>query len=444
MGLTDRLQHAWNALTADEKPVTDVFQGVSSYQRPDRNTYRRTNERSIVNGIITRIAIDAASISVMHVRTDEDGRYEDTIDSPLNYCLTMEANRDQTARAFMQDVVASLCDEGCIAIVPILANRDPSDGTFEPENLRVAKILQWWPDRIQVRVYNEFTGQKDDIIMFKSACAIIENPLYSVMNEPNSTLQRLKRKLTLLDKIDEDNGAGKLDLIIQLPYIVKTPQRKAQAEQRRKDIEMQLAGSKYGIAYTDGTERITQLNRAVENTLPAQIKDLKSELFSELGMTEEVYNGTADDATMLNYHTRTIEPILSAVVDAMKVKFLSKTARTQKQTIMFFRNPFKLVPVSQLADIADKMTRNEIMSPNEIRAVIGYKPDKNPESDELRNRNLNKSNEQMKSSGSQSPEADGGDSIDELRNKESAIQKMIADMESKSKRDQTGRSRTKS
>lgn len=431
MGFMDRFQHAWNVLRdQDEKPVIDVFQGVSSTYRPDRTIYRKSNERSIVSSIITRIAIDAAAISVQHVRCDENGRYEETIDSTLNECLTMRANRDQTGRAFMQDVVASLCDEGCVAIVPIITDRDPKKGAYEVENLRVGKILQWWPDKIQVEIYNEWTGQKQNLIVDKEACAIVENPLYAVMNEPNSTLQRLIRKLNLLDKIDEQNGAGKLDIVIQLPYIVKTPQRKAQAEQRRKDIEMQLAGSKYGIAYTDGTERITQLNRAVENTLPAQIKDLKSDLFNQLGMTEEVFNGTADDATMLNYHNRTIEPILSAVVDAMKIKFLTKTARTQGQSIMFFRDPFRLVPVSQLADIADKMTRNEIMSPNEVRAVIGYKPDKNPESDELRNRNLNKSNEQQ-NEGSSPSVASRDESLDELRSKEDAIKKRIAELESR-------------
>lgn len=402
MGVKDWLEHSFNVLKRQEdKPEvmpSQVFQGISTSYRPDRPTYRLTNERSVVTAVYNRIAIDAAAIAIQHVRVNENGRFEESMSSTLQDCFSLEANLDQTGRAFIQDLVYSLCDEGCIAVVPVVANRDPDTGAaFEVESLRVGKILQWYPDRVQIRVYNEWTGQKQDIIMQKRGCAIIENPLYAVMNEPNSTAQRLMRKIRLLDRIDEENGANKLDLIIQLPYVIKTPQRKAQAEERRKDIEMQLAGSKYGIAYTDGTERITQLNRAVENTLPAQIESLRADLYNQLGMTDEVFKGTADDATMLNYHSRTIEPILSAIVDEFKRKFLSKTARTQGQSIMFFRDPFKLVPVGQLAEIADKMTRNEILSPNEIRAIIGYKPDENPESDELRNRNLNQNKEESQS-----------------------------------------------
>lgn len=399
MGFTGFLQHGYNLLMnrARRDPVTPVFQfeGVSAASRPDRMTFRPGYDRTTVTAVYNRIAIDCAALAIQHVMLDEDGRYESTVDDSLNTCLTLEANRDQTGRAFIQDVIQSLCDEGCIAVVPVQADTDPEEGAFHVEKLRVGKILQWFPKHVQVSVYNEDIGIKQEIIVPKEITAIIENPLYAVMNEPNSTARRLMQKMQLLDRIDESNGANRLDLIVQLPYIARTPQRKAQAEQRMKDIEMQLAGSKYGIAYTDGTERITQLNRAVENTLPEQIQNLRTDLYNQLGMTDEVFKGTADDATMLNYYARTTEPLLSAVVDEFKRKFLTKTARSQKHSIMFFRDPFRLVPATQIAEIADKMTRNEILSPNEIRAIIGYKPSKDPASDELRNRNLNQDKTQV-------------------------------------------------
>lgn len=390
MGLKDWLEHSWNALTAqDKRPyISEVLNSPSSGYRPDRIRPSYGVDRTIINAIYTRISIDAAAVSLKHVRVDENEQYVETIKSGLDNCLEVEANIDQTGRAFIQDLVYSLCDEGVVAVIPTETDVDPESGAFQILQMRVGKIIQWFPEHIQVEIYNDKTGQKSQYYFAKRACCIIENPLYMVMNAPNSTARRLGRKLALLDKMNEDSGSGKLDIIIQLPYIIKTPQRKAQAELRRKDIEMQLAGSKYGIAYTDGTERITQLNRPAENNLLAQIEYDRNELFSQLGMVEDIFKGTADESVMLNYHNRTIEPILSAITDEMRRKFISKTGRTQGQTIRFFRDPFRLVPVEQLSEIADKMTRNEIMSPNEIRAIIGYKPSKDSKSDELRNRNI--------------------------------------------------------
>jgi HK97 family phage portal protein len=344
------------------------------------------------------VALDVAAIDIFHVRLDENERYLEKINSGLNNCLTLEANTDQTARSFIQDIVMSMMDEGCVTIVPVDTSLNPTvTGSYDILSMRTGKILDWYPQHIKVRLYNEKSGQKEDVILPKSMVAIIENPLYAVINEPNSTMQRLIRKLNLLDAVDEQSSSGKLDLIIQLPYIIKTEARRQQAEKRRKDIESQLSGSKYGIAYTDGTEHITQLNRSVENNLLSQIEYLTSMLYSQLGITQSVLDGTADDKTMLNYYNRTIEPIISAIVDEMKRKFLTKTARSQNQSIKFFRDPFKLVPVTELAEITDKMTRNEVMTSNEIRQVIGMKPSEDPKADELRNKNLSQSNAEIES-----------------------------------------------
>ena len=387
MGLKNRLQHAWNAF-ANKDPTYSSGYGGYLY-RPDRPRFSRGNERSIVTAVLNKISMDCAAINVEHVRLDDNNRFVEVLNTGLNKCLTLEANLDQTGRAFIQDAVMSLMDEGCIVIVPVETTLKPNiSGGFDITNMRVGKVLEWYPDRVGIRVYNEKTGQKQDIIMPKNAVSIVENPLYAVMNEPNSTMQRLIRKLNILDAIDEQSGSGKLDLIIQLPYLVRSQQRKQQAEERRKAIEDQLSNSKYGVAYTDGTEHVTQLNRSVENNLMSQIEYLTSMLYSQLGITQSVMDGTADDKTMLNYYNRTIEPILSAIVDEMKRKFLTKTARSQKQSIVFFRDPFRLVPVADLAEIADKMTRNEIMSSNEIRQIVGMKPSDDPKADELRNKNL--------------------------------------------------------
>ena len=386
----DRIRHAWNAFINNRDP-TNRYQdtGMSYSYRPDRPRLTKGNERSIVTSVYNRIALDAAAIAIKHVRLDENDRYISTIESGLNNCLSLEANIDQPGRAFIQDVVMSMMDEGCVAIVPVDTTDDPTmTNSYDIQSMRTGKILEWKPKHVKVRVYNDRTGQKEDILLPKSAVAIVENPLYAVMNEHNSTMQRLIRKLNLLDSIDEQSGSGKLDLIIQLPYIIKTEARRQQADQRRKDIEMQLAGSKYGIAYTDGTERITQLNRPVENNLMKQIEYLTSMLYSQLGITQSILDGTADDKTMLNYFNRTIEPIISAIVDEMKRKFLTKTARSQKQSITFFRDPFKLVPVNEFATMADSLTRNEIMTSNEIRQKIGMAPSTDPHADELRNKNL--------------------------------------------------------
>lgn len=388
MSFGSRLKHAWNAFTGNiQMNYRDL--GMSYSYRADRPRMSRGNERSIVTSVYNRIALDVAALNVQHVRLDENGRFLSVIDDGLNNCLTLEANVDQTARSFIQDVVISMFDEGSVAIVPVDTTTDPNvSGSYDIQSLRVGQILDWYPQYIRARVYNEQTGRKEDIVVPKSAVAIIENPLYAVINEPNSTMQRLIRKLNLLDVIDEQSGSGKLDLIIQLPYVIKTEVRRQQAENRRKDIESQLSGSKYGIAYTDGTEHITQLNRSVNNNLMSQIEYLTSMLYSQLGITQSILDGTADEKTMLNYNNRTIEPIISAIVDEMKRKFLTKTARSQRQSISFFRDPFKLVPVNEIAEIADKFTRNEIMTSNEIRQVVGMKPSDDPRADELRNKNL--------------------------------------------------------
>jgi len=390
MTIRARLMHAWDAFRSPYVALYNQAIGAGSYSRPDRSRMQRGNERSIVSSIYNRIAIDVASIPIRHVRIDENKTYEEDIESSLNDCLTTSANIDQTGRAFLQDVVMSLLDEGVVAIVPVETSLDPSvSGSYEIHQLRTGKILQWFPEHVQVNVYNQKTGLREDLILPKKNVAIIENPLYAVMNEPNSTLQRLIRKLNLLDTIDEQSGSGKLDIIIQLPYVIKTVARRMQAELRRKDIEDQLSGSKYGIAYTDGTERITQLNRPAENNLMGQIQYLTSMLYGQLGITDQIIDGTADEQTMLNYMMRTIEPMLSAITDEIKRKFLTKTARTQRQSIMFFANFFRLVPATEIANIADRLTRNEIASPNEVRGIIGWRPSKDPKADELRNRNLN-------------------------------------------------------
>ena len=395
----ERLSHAWNAFTSRDPTsyyATQFDIGTGYGNRPDRRKLTRGNERSIVNAVYNRIAIDAASVRIVHAYLGEDGQYIRDTDSGLNYCLTQEANIDQTARAFIQDIIMSMMDEGCVAVVPTDTTIDPKiSASFDIKTLRTAKIISWYPKHIKVRIYNENVGRYEEIIVPKATTAIIENPLYSVMNEPNSTLNRLIHKLNLLDAVDEQSSSGKLDLIIQLPYIVKTETKRAQAEQRRKDIEMQLSGSKYGIAYTDGTEKITQLNRAVENNLLKQVEYLTSMLYSQLGITEEILKGSADEQAMLNYNNRTIEPILSAVKDEFQRKFISKTARTQGQAIMFFRDPFKLVPVNDMAEIVDKFTRNEILTSNEVRGLLGFRPAEDPRADELRNKNLNSPEDQM-------------------------------------------------
>lgn len=390
MSFGSRLRHAWNAFT--NKDPTNEYLGTGgtvSFYRPDRPRFTRGNERSIVTSVYNRIAMDVAAITINHVRLDENDRFVSIIDSSLNKCLTLDANIDQTGRAFIQDAVMSMLDEGCVALVPVDTTVNPKmSGSYEIESIRTGKVVEWHPKHVRVRVYNDRTGQKEEILLPKSMVAIIENPLYAVMNEPNSTLQRLIRKLNLLDVVDEQSSSGKLDLIIQLPYIIKTESRRQQAEERRRKIEEQLSGSKYGIAYADGTERITQLNRPIENNLLKQVEYLTELLYSQLGISQEVMNGTADEKTMLNYNNRTVEPIVSAIVDEMKRKFLTKTARSQKQSIMFFRDPFKLVPVENVAEIADKFTRNEIMTSNEFRQVIGMKPSDDPKADELRNANI--------------------------------------------------------
>ena len=398
MKFTDRIKHSWNAFLNRDPTYNYRDLGGPSYgYRPDRMRFTRGNERSIVTSVYNRIALDAASIDIMHVQLDKDGRFESIRESALNECLTKNANIDQTGRAFIQDVVMSMLDEGCVAIVPVDTTINPNiSNSYEINTLRTAKIVEWYPAHVKVNLYNDRTGRKEDLILPKKTVAIIENPLYAVINEPNSTMQRLIRKLNLLDVIDEQSGSGKLDLIIQLPYVIKTDARRQQAEQRRKDIEMQLSGSKYGIAYTDGTERITQLNRSVDNNLMKQIEYLTSMLYSQLGITQAILDGSADDKTMLNYYNRTIEPIVSAIVDEIQRKFLTKTAITQKQAILYFRDPFRLVPVNEIAEIADKFTRNEIMTSNEIRQIVGMKPSKDPNADELRNKNLSQSNEMIK------------------------------------------------
>ena len=397
MGIRDRLQHAWNAFVYNDNNYVDPqnLGGLSTF-KPDRVHFSRGVERSIVTSVYNRLALDVSSIAIKHVRLDENGRFKEEVDSGLQNCLNVEANIDQTGRAFLQDVVMSMLDEGCVAIVPVDTTIDPAkSGSYEINTMRTGKILEWYPAHVRVRVYNDKKGIHEELVLPKSTVAIIENPLYAVINEPNSTMQRLIRKLNLLDVVDEQTSSGKLDLIIQLPYVIKTDARRKQAEERRKDIEMQLSGSKYGIAYTDGTERITQLNRPAENNLMKQVEYLTSMLYSQLGLTQSIMDGSADDKTMLNYYNRTVEPILAAITDEIKRKFLTKTARSQRQTIMYFRDPFKLTPVLDLAEIADKFTRNEIMTSNEIRQIVGMKPADDPSADELRNKNLNQSKEEV-------------------------------------------------
>lgn len=393
--LGSRLRHAWNAFRNRDPTPNYGDAGMTYYRRPDRIHLTRGNERSIVTSVFNRIALDVSAIGIKHCRIDENGRYLYDIKSGLNNCLNLSANTDQTGRAFIQDAVMSMLDEGCVGLLPIETDLNPKvTQSYDIFSMRTCKIIEWRPAHVKVRVYNEETGKKEEIVVPKKMIAIVENPLYAVINEPNSTMQRLMRKLSLLDVTDEQTASGKLDLIIQLPYVIKTEARRQQAENRRKDIEMQLSGSKYGIAYTDGTERITQLNRSLENNLMKQVEYLTSLLYSQLGITQTVLDGTADEQTMLNYYSRTIEPIISAIADEMKRKFLSKTARSQLQTIAFFRDPFKLVPVNNIAEIADKFTRNEILTSNEIRQIIGMKPSDDPKADELRNSNISQSKEE--------------------------------------------------
>lgn len=397
--IASRLKHAWNAFVNNRSPTVGGYYrdyGSGYSIRPDRPRFTRGNERTTVSSVYNRIAMDCAAIDIQHCKIDANGRFVESINSKLNNCLTLEANIDQTSRAFMHDAVLSMLDEGVVAIVPVDTTVDPSvTNSYDILSMRTGKILDWYPSHVRVEVYNDRTGTKEKIILPKSTVAIVENPLYAIINEPNSTMQRLVRKLALLDSIDEQSGSGKLDLIIQLPYVVKTDTRRKQAEERRKDIEMQLAGSKYGIAYTDGTERITQLNRPVENNLMKQVEYLMNLLFSQLGVTQGILDGTADEKTMLNYYSRIIEPIISAIVDEMKRKFLTKTARTQLQSIEFFRDPFKLVPVNDIAEIADKFTRNEILTSNEIRQIIGMRPSDDPKADKLVNSNISQPAEEM-------------------------------------------------
>lgn len=394
--IRSRLKNAWSVFMNKDPSRAYRDTGIGYSFRPDRPRFTRGNERSIVTSVYNRIALDVSAVGIRHVRLDENDRYVEDIDDGLNNCLTLEANIDQTARAFIQDVVMSMFDEGCVAIVPVDTTIDPEQSSsYDILTMRTGKILEWKPRHVKVRLYNDQTGQKEDVLLSKDTVAIVENPLFAVINEPNSTMQRLIRKLNLLDAVDEQSSSGKLDLIIQLPYVIKTEARRQQAENRRKQIEEQLAGSKYGIAYTDGTEHITQLNRSVENNLMKQIEYLTNLLYSQLGITTTILDGSADEKTMLNYNNRTIEPIVSAIVDEMKRKFLTKTARSQKQSIMFFRDPFRLVPVNDLAEIADKFTRNEILSSNEVRQIIGMRPSKDPRADQLRNANISQSSEEV-------------------------------------------------
>ena len=413
MGFLNRLQHGWNAFMNRDPTAYYTNAGGNYYTyRPDRIRLTRGNERSIVTSVYNRIGLDVASIDIKHCRLDKNGRFIEVIDSSLNNCLNLEANIDQTGRAFKQDIVMSMLDEGCVAIVPIDTTINPSvSGSYDINSMRTGKILEWYPAHVKVKVYNDQTGNYEELILPKSTVGIVENPLYAVMNEPNSTLQRLIRKLNLLDAIDEQSGSGKLDLIIQLPYTIRSDARRQQAEKRRKEIESQLSDSKYGIAYADGTERITQLNRSVENNLMSQIEYLTSMLYSQLGITQSILDGTADEQTQLNYLTRSIEPIVSAIVDEMKRKFLTKTARSQNQSISYFRDPFKLVPVNDIAEIADKFTRNEIMTSNEIRQVIGMQPSNDPKADQLVNSNISQPTDSEESDNEQIKENKEGEEI---------------------------------
>lgn len=395
LNLSTRLAHAWNAFTSRD-PTQYIITGPGYSSRPDRPRLSRGNEKSIATSIFNRIALDVSSVNIKHCRLDKNGRYVEDIDSGLNNCLNLEANKDQTGRAFIQDVVLSMLDEGCVALVPVETTIDPkSSNSYKIDSMRTGKITEWYPDMVRVRLYNDRTGEKEEILLPKNQVAIIENPLYAVVNEYNSTMQRLIRKLSLLDVTDEQTASGKLDLIIQLPYVIKTETRREQAERRRKDIIDQLAGSQYGVAYTDGTEKITQLNRSLENNLLKQVEYLTNMVYSQLGITQSVLDGTADEKTMLNYMNRTVEPIISAIVDELKRKFLTKTARSQLQSIVYFRDPFRLVPVNDIAEIADKFTRNEIMTSNEIRQIVGMQPSKDPKADKLVNSNISQAKQDM-------------------------------------------------
>lgn len=411
LNLSTRLVHAWNAFTSRD-PTQYIITGPGYSSRPDRPRLSRGNEKSIATSIFNRIALDVSSVSIKHCRLDKNGRYVEDIDSGLNNCLTLEANKDQTGRAFIQDAVLSMLDEGCVALVPVETTIDPKNSnSYQIDSMRTGKITEWYPDMVRVRLYNDRTGEKEEILLPKSQVAIIENPLYAVVNEYNSTMQRLIRKLSLLDVTDEQTASGKLDLIIQLPYVIKTETRRAQVERRRKDIIEQLAGSQYGIAYTDGTEKITQLNRSLENNLLKQVEYLTNMVYSQLGITQSVLDGTADEKTMLNYTNRTVEPIISAIVDELKRKFLTKTARSQLQSIVYFRDPFRLVPVNDIAEIADKFTRNEIMTSNEIRQIVGMQPSKDPKADELVNSNISRAKQDIpQTSNATEVNEEGGDS----------------------------------
>jgi hypothetical protein len=411
LNLSTRLVHAWNAFTSRD-PTQYIITGPGYSSRPDRPRLSRGNEKSIATSIFNRIALDVSSVSIKHCRLDKNGRYVEDIDSGLNNCLTLEANKDQTGRAFIQDAVLSMLDEGCVALVPVETTIDPKNSnSYQIDSMRTGKITEWYPDMVRVRLYNDRTGEKEEILLPKSQVAIIENPLYAVVNEYNSTMQRLIRKLSLLDVTDEQTASGKLDLIIQLPYVIKTETRREQAERRRKDIIEQLAGSQYGIAYTDGTEKITQLNRSLENNLLKQVEYLTNMVYSQLGITQSVLDGTADEKTMLNYTNRTVEPIISAIVDELKRKFLTKTARSQLQSIVYFRDPFRLVPVNDIAEIADKFTRNEIMTSNEIRQIVGMQPSKDPKADELVNSNISQAKQDIpQTSNATEVNEEGGDS----------------------------------
>ena len=411
LNLSTRLAHAWNAFTSRD-PTQYIITGPGYSSRPDRPRLSRGNEKSIATSIFNRIALDVSSVSIKHCRLDKNGRYVEDIDSGLNNCLTLEANKDQTGRAFIQDAVLSMLDEGCVALVPVETTIDPKNSnSYQIDSMRTGKITEWYPDMVRVRLYNDRTGEKEEILLPKSQVAIIENPLYAVVNEYNSTMQRLIRKLSLLDVTDEQTASGKLDLIIQLPYVIKTETRREQVERRRKDIIKQLAGSQYGIAYTDGTEKITQLNRSLENNLLKQVEYLTNMVYSQLGITQSVLDGTADEKTMLNYTNRTVEPIISAIVDELKRKFLTKTARSQLQSIVYFRDPFRLVPVNDIAEIADKFTRNEIMTSNEIRQIGGMQPSKDPKADELVNSNISQAKQDIpQTSNATEVNEEGGDS----------------------------------
>ena len=398
------LNSAWNAFRKNEQEALSPQNGdpyyeygmVSSYARPDRIRLTRGNDQSIINSVYNRIAMDVASLTINHVRLDENNRFKEIIDDGLNRCLNLSANIDQTGRAFVQDIVMSLLDEGCIAVVPVETNRDPAAGSYDIYSMRVGKITNWFPDRVKVELYDERVGRHKDIMVKKQDCAIIENPMYSVMNEPNSTLRRLIRKLNILDAVDEQTASGKFNMIIQLPYAVRGTKRREEARERQKEMEKQLNGSKYGVAYIDSAEKVTQLNRPLDNNLLSQVEYLTNMLYGQLGITQNIMTGTADEQETLNYTNRAVEPIVSAIVDEFKRKFLTPTAITQKQSIMFFRDPFKLVPIDNIAEIADKFTRNEIMTKNEFRQVIGMKPSDDPRADELRNSNISESNEEIK------------------------------------------------